>query len=174
MNLGEDEIRVCPSGAYEFICKCGFVSPPYHSAEAAAYSLKLHRAFDGDHIKGKEKDTAEGPLAFECTCGTGGLFVNATECKTALDQHKSVCFAPMADASKAKEDAVNHPSHYQGKVETIDAIESACAGIGPDAFKGYLTGNIVKYMSRWSRKGGAQDLKKAAWYLAKLLEVVKP
>lgn len=171
------------------------------------------------------KYAAEGPLAFECTCGTGGLFVNAMECKEALDQHKSVCFAPLADASKAKErnegicecgfvtasygtkkeaidaldvhrslcqkqrdinavwieaakkkaeDAVNHPSHYQGKVETIDAIESACAGIGPDAFKGYLTGNIVKYMSRWSRKGGAQDLKKAAWYLAKLLEVVKP
>ena len=37
---------------------------------------------------------------------------------------------------------VNKPPHYQGKVETIYAIESAVAGL--DGFEGYCTGNILK------------------------------
>jgi len=36
---------------------------------------------------------------------------------------------------------------------------------------GYLEGNIVKYISRWKDKGGADDLRKAQHYLAKLIEV---
>lgn len=37
---------------------------------------------------------------------------------------------------------------------------------------GFLEGNIVKYVSRWQRKGGVEDLKKARHYLDKLIEVV--
>jgi len=36
---------------------------------------------------------------------------------------------------------------------------------------GYLDGNAVKYLSRWRSKGGVQDLKKAAHYIQKLIEV---
>lgn len=36
---------------------------------------------------------------------------------------------------------------------------------------GYLDGNAVKYLSRWRHKGGVQDLKKAAHYIQKLIEV---
>ena len=36
---------------------------------------------------------------------------------------------------------------------------------------GYLDGNAVKYLSRWRLKGGVQDLKKAAHYIQKLIEV---
>lgn len=36
---------------------------------------------------------------------------------------------------------------------------------------GYFDGNAVKYLSRWRSKGGVQDLKKAAHYLQKLIEV---
>ncbi len=38
---------------------------------------------------------------------------------------------------------------------------------------GYFEGNIVKYVSRWSRKNGVEDLKKARHYLDKLIEVVE-
>lgn len=34
----------------------------------------------------------------------------------------------------------------------------------------YLEGNIVKYVSRWRKKGGLQDLYKARHYLDKLIE----
>lgn len=62
---------------------------------------------------------------------------------------------------------VNHPPHYtQGKVECIDAIESACAGL--DGFEGYCTGNALKYLYRWKHKNGLEDLQKARWYINKL------
>ena len=60
-----------------------------------------------------------------------------------------------------KERAVNHPAHYNtGKVEVIVAIE--------DWRLGFNLGNAVKYIARTEHKGKAvEDLKKAAWYLAR-------
>ena len=67
-----------------------------------------------------------------------------------------------------KEDNINHPSHYTtGKVEVINYIEDK---LTKDEFQGYLQGNILKYVSRWKHKGGLEDLKKANWYLLKLIE----
>lgn len=68
-------------------------------------------------------------------------------------------------------DNVNKPAHYtQGSVECIDGIEAACAGLS--GFEGYCTGNAVKYLWRWKHKGGREDLRKAAWYINRLLEQV--
>ena len=62
------------------------------------------------------------------------------------------------------EDIVNHPSHYtQGSLEVIDAIE----GMGLP----YHEGNIVKYVARWRHKAGVVDLKKARWYLNRLITI---
>jgi hypothetical protein len=65
-------------------------------------------------------------------------------------------------------DVVNHPSHYKaGGIEAIEGIE---ASMGPEAFAGYLKGNIMKYMWRYERKGKPiEDLKKARWYLDRLI-----
>tara|TARA_R100001224_G_C3886457_1_gene103413 strand:- start:67 stop:363 length:297 start_codon:yes stop_codon:yes gene_type:complete len=66
------------------------------------------------------------------------------------------------------EDMVNHPVHYnKAGIETIDAIEAATT----DGFKYYLQGNILKYIWRYEYKNGVEDLKKAQWYLKKLIEV---
>lgn len=65
-------------------------------------------------------------------------------------------------------DVINKPPHYQGKVETIDAIESAMTY---EAFKGYLHGNAIKYLMRWTKKNGVEDLRKAEWYLRKLISI---
>jgi len=66
------------------------------------------------------------------------------------------------------EDMVNHPVHYnKAGIETIDAIEAATT----DGFKYYLQGNILKYIWRYEYKNGVEDLKKAQWYLNKLIEV---
>jgi hypothetical protein len=62
-------------------------------------------------------------------------------------------------------DAVN-PSHYkQGPIECIEAIKAAL-GRG---FISYLWGNIIKYLWRWPNKNGVEDLKKARWYLDRLI-----
>lgn len=70
------------------------------------------------------------------------------------------------DHSEQALNMVNHPPHYQGKVECIDAIESA---LGPDGFVAYCRGNALKYTFRAGRKGdAAEDLAKAAWYLQRI------
>ena len=68
-------------------------------------------------------------------------------------------------------DAVNHPAHYAtGNIECIDAIEAACEGL--NGYEGGLVFNIIKYTWRWKFKGGLEDLKKARWYLDKLISYV--
>lgn len=65
------------------------------------------------------------------------------------------------------EDKVNHPAHYtQGAVECIDALE---ASMTPEEFRGYLKGCQMKYVWRYRMKGGVEDLKKARWYLDRLI-----
>ena len=34
----------------------------------------------------------------------------------------------------------------------------------------FLEGNIIKYVTRYKKKNGMEDLKKAQWYLNKLIE----
>ena len=70
-----------------------------------------------------------------------------------------------------EEDAVNSPSHYNtGNIECIEAIEESMT---PEAYRGYLKGNCMKYLWRYDYKGKpVEDLEKAQWYLAKLLQEV--
>ena len=64
-------------------------------------------------------------------------------------------------------DNVNHPSHYnQGRFETIEIIEDILG----DGFPDYLKGNIIKYISREKYKNKIEDLKKARWYLDRLIQ----
>lgn len=74
-----------------------------------------------------------------------------------------------AVAEEAKKyDVVNHPSHYtQGKIECIDALESAT--INKCGIEAVCTANIIKYLWRYENKNGIEDVKKAQWYLQKLL-----
>lgn len=70
--------------------------------------------------------------------------------------------------NKDIDEKVNHPSHYLGNVEVIDYIEDK---LSFDQFEGYLVGNVIKYLSRYQKKNGLEDLKKGRWYLNKLIEV---
>ena len=67
---------------------------------------------------------------------------------------------------------INHPPHYTvGKVECIDAIESATGDL--TGIEAVCTANIIKYVWRWKLKNGVEDLEKAKWYLNKLIEQAK-
>ena len=60
--------------------------------------------------------------------------------------------------------------HYVTKsVQPWEAMES---WMSEEAFKGFIWGNVIKYIARWEDKGGKQDLEKAPHYLDKLLEIV--
>lgn len=60
-------------------------------------------------------------------------------------------------------DTVKSPSHYtQGEIETIDFIQDK---LTREEFKGYIKGNVIKYVTREALKGKTEDLQKAEWYL---------
>lgn len=63
---------------------------------------------------------------------------------------------------------VNHPNHYQGKIEVIDYIEEYSKNY-PEALI-FNFGNVIKYVSRAPRKNGKEDLEKARWYLDRMIE----
>tara|TARA_R100001443_G_scaffold112577_1_gene126177 strand:+ start:98 stop:328 length:231 start_codon:yes stop_codon:yes gene_type:complete len=70
-------------------------------------------------------------------------------------------------------DPVNHPAHYtaDGGIECIDAIE---ATLTPEEFRGYLRGQVIKYVWRCNYKGKRlEDLEKAEWYLKKYINILK-
>ena len=76
--------------------------------------------------------------------------------------------ATIDEFTAEESDMVNHPPHYNQKgIECIDAIEAAT----DTGFEYYLQGNIMKYLWRYRYKDGSQDLKKALWYLNKLIEI---
>lgn len=65
-------------------------------------------------------------------------------------------------------DPVNHPDHYRGRsVEAIQVIEEFTQGL--DGIEAVCTGNCLKYLMRWHRKNGIEDLKKCRWYLNYLI-----
>lgn len=64
---------------------------------------------------------------------------------------------------RCERDNVNKPSHYtQGAIEPIDYI------LANDM--NFLEGNVIKYVTRYKHKNGLEDLKKAEFYLKKLIE----
>jgi hypothetical protein len=62
---------------------------------------------------------------------------------------------------------VNHPAHYNtGKFEVIEVLE--------DWKLNFHLGNVVKYIARAEHKGfELQDLRKAAWYLNRYIQLVE-
>lgn len=66
-----------------------------------------------------------------------------------------------------KEDVVHSPSHYTGGIECIDYLRDK---LTPAEFTGFCMGNVLKYCSRWRKKDGLQDLKKAMVYLGWAIE----
>ena len=64
-------------------------------------------------------------------------------------------------------DSVNQPEHYAAS--TIECIEAIEAQLSPEEYRGFLKANCVKYLWRERRKGGIESLKKARWYLDRLI-----
>ena len=77
----------------------------------------------------------------------------------------------MSDVTK-ENDLVNHPSHYtQGKYEVIDIIEDATKDL--KGIQAVCDANVLKYVLRWPYKNGIEDIKKARWYLDRLIKEVE-
>ena len=66
-------------------------------------------------------------------------------------------------------DMVNHPAHYtQGGIECIDALKSAT--VSKTGIEAVCTANVIKYLWRYEEKNGIEDVKKARWYIDRLIK----
>lgn len=69
-------------------------------------------------------------------------------------------------------DNVNHPKHYEGKIECINAMQEV---LGKDGTISFCIGNAFKYIWRCKKKHETpiEDLKKCRWYINKALELLE-
>lgn len=73
------------------------------------------------------------------------------------------------EMERMKYDAVQHPLHYnQGGVECIDAIKAAT--VNKRGIEAVCVANVIKYLFRYETKNGLEDVKKAAWYIDRLIK----
>ena len=139
----------CPVNKYakvivkgDFACSEGDAHQ-YSWENVKAYKVLRENAWSTDDMPKLKPDGSREPIGFNCRCETEEL-----------------------------PDVVNHPSHYtNGKVECIDAIESAT--VGKTGIEAVCVANVIKYLWRYEDKNGLEDIKKAQWYLNKLIEVKK-
>ena len=100
------------------------------------------------------------------TCGLKDLDNNMYPCCDCNEYNGYGCWEPKNEEPK---EIVNHPNHYQSsRFEVIDIIDEFGKDYsGESAFD---FGNVVKYILRAKKKNGLEDLRKARWYLDRLID----
>ena len=75
--------------------------------------------------------------------------------------------------TKKNKEMVNHPDHYQSGngIEVIDMITAFTKDLG--GVEAFDAGNVIKYVARYKKKNGIEDLAKAKWYLTHLIEYLE-
>lgn len=79
----------------------------------------------------------------------------------------------MNNNYESQDDLVSHPNHYQSDagLEVIDVIEAFTSDL--NGIEAVDTANVIKYICRWKKKNGVQDLEKAKWYITHLINHIK-
>ena len=135
------------------------------------YCNSIDDCDDCELMKKYDRDTSEFTDQYSCIfhkmsddmlnkCYSWYKEIDQSSCENAED---SCC------NKEPNADMVNHPSHYtQGGIECIDCIKSATVGkVGIEAF---CVGNAIKYLFRYEEKNGIEDVKKARWYIDRLIK----
>lgn len=122
-------------------------------------------------------DPEKTEASWRCTfCGLGwtspnGAINNPPNCPNSdqLTAHRHRAMLVEVRKMQTSGNVVDHPAHYTaGGIECIDAIEAATTGL--EGIEAACTANAVKYLWRWKRKNGVEDLKKAVWYINHLIK----
>ena len=130
------------------------------------------------YMEGKQEEHSVPPKNVEVTttfCAKAPISAEELEKQLKELLPKKLALEPLPKEDRAikmavssKHDNVNCPKHYcKGGLECIQVIK---AQLTPEQNKGYLYGNVLKYMWRWPEKNGLEDLRKAKRYLEWLIE----
>ena len=111
--------------------------------------------------------SGEGNLSFAVHYENDVCFYIAKDAKANKESKSSMKSNEKTDGPN---DAVDHPKHYtKGGIEVIDVISAFTQGL--DGEEAFCAGNAIKYLCRWQDKNGVEDLKKAQWYVARLISL---
>lgn len=117
------------------------------------------------------KVTVRCPVCMEVYCDCNLLKYTDIDYNV-VDQNQAYkeCWESL---QRGKSNAVDHPAHYQSEtgLEVIDVMEAFTFDLkGAEAIG---TSNVIKYICRWKKKNGLEDLKKARVYLNRLIDHVE-
>lgn len=98
------------------------------------------------------------------------MSVRQSDVKTPIDLGPMFRHQMESSTGSIPADPAITPDYY--KKDGLECYDAQKASVGLVKFQGYLECCIYKYLWRWEDKNGKQDLKKAAEYLAKLIETV--
>ena len=134
------------------------------------YCNSIDDCDDCELMKKYDRDTSEFTDQYSCIfhkmsddmlnkCYSWYKEIDQASCENAQD---SCC------GKESNVDMVNHPSHYtQGGIECIDALKSAT--VSKTGIEAVCTANAIKYLWRYEEKNGIEDVKKARWYIDRLI-----
>jgi len=92
--------------------------------------------------------------------------IEAREADAARGERSLRSAMDKAYAEVIQGEAVDHPSHYtQGRIECIEVLEQL-AEQGVD----FRILHAIRYLWRYQHKGGAESLRKAVWYIERMLK----
>ena len=135
------------------------------------YCNSIDDCDDCELMKKYDRDTSEFTDQYSCIfhkmsddmlnkCYNWYKEINPASCENAED---SCC------GKESNVDMVNHPVHYtQGGIECIDALKAAT--VSKTGIEAVCTANAIKYLWRYEEKNGIEDVKKARWYIDRLIK----
>ena len=102
----------------------------------------------------------------DCSCCLLEKFSDACNFNRWSDDKLAIAYDHVY---KNSPDMVNHPKHYtQGGIECIDALKAAT--VGKRGIEAVCVANVIKYCWRYEEKNGIEDVRKAKFYIERLLK----
>lgn len=143
------------------------------TAENQIYQRKIRQKLK-DEINSHEEHSDEIPAEEYPDIEEIAKEVGEAFAEKARESAEKITMNTAAEVDEMMEmvpDNVNHPKHYTaGGIEVTDYIQ---AKLTTEQFEGFCIGVIMQYISRYRYKGGLEDLKKAAWYLSRIISVME-
>lgn len=106
----------------------------------------------GDIVELYNDDGTAAPK-FSSECRSRQFFLNLGKVKPITNQERVDC-----------------PEHYDNPIQPWEYMQSCGTA---EEYRGYLRWNVLKYISRYTKKDGIKDLKKCKDYLEELIEFEK-
>nr|DAO37095.1 MAG TPA: nucelotide kinase [Caudoviricetes sp.] len=108
-------------------------------------------------------------IAYDHVCKNGEARLDGSHIKSVEINTCDNIQSGIATKATSKPDMINHPQHYtQGGIECIDALKAAT--VGKHGIEAVCVANVIKYLWRYEEKNGVEDVRKAKWYIERLLK----